>query len=525
MTQTYLLSIDQGTTGTKVILLNKKKEIHAFSYQKHTQYYPKSGWTEHDPNEIWNCIQKGVKEVLQKGEIDPSQIEAIGLANQGETVLFWDDEGHPLYPAIVWSCRRSQAIAERWERLEDWGTKVFKKTGLRIDPYFSATKIRWMMDEVEQVQTHVRENRARCSTLDSWLIWKMTGGRSFVTDPSTAARTLLYNIRDGSWDQDIINYLGIEEAWLPEVIPTTGHFGITSHDIFCGIKAPIRVSIVDQPAALYGHLCTEPGTSKCTYGTGCFVYMNIGSELPDNPADTLLSTIVWTKGDKVTYALDGAIYSAGSVIDWAMESLSLFDSISELQSWSEHWYHELVNHDDVDNRINHPHLWFVPSLSGVGAPYWNSDFRGLFLGLSHDTSKEDMAKAIMEGIAHRVTDVVNAMNNVSPHPVTVLRVDGGLTKNAYLMQYQANLLGIPVEVQDTVETTALGTAYLTGEVCGWWTTEDLRETLLMTRTYYPSMSLSQRQMIRSEWTDMMQLMTQFYSGKSNYKDNGGITSQ
>jgi glycerol kinase len=522
MSQKYLLSIDQGTTGTKVILLNDKEEVHAFSYQKHTQFYPKPAWAEHDPNEIWLCIQEGVQEVLRNGKIEPSQITAIGLANQGETVLFWDDLGQPLYPAIVWSCRRSQAIAEKWEAQGNWGTKVFEKTGLRIDPYFSATKIRWMMDEVEQVQSRIREQKARCSTLDSWLIWKMTGGRSFVTDPSTAARTLLYNIRTGRWDEEILDYLSIDSSWLPKVIPTTGCFGTTSRDVFCGIEAPIVVSIVDQPAALYGHLCTDPGTSKCTYGTGCFVYMNIGSELPDKPTESLLSTIVWAKGDKVTYALDGAIYSAGSVVDWAMESLSLFDSINELQQWSEDWHHQMLAAVDEHCGIQSS-LWFVPSLSGVGAPYWNSDFRGLFLGLSHDTSKKDMTKAILEGIAHRVADVLDTMKSVSVHPMTVLRVDGGLTKNQYLMQFQADLLGIPVEVPSTAETTAIGTAYLTGEACGWWTTEDLRKKLVKTKTYYPRLSPINREEIRSEWTNLMQLMTMFYSKKNAAEAKGGIT--
>ncbi|MCQ6562329.1 FGGY family carbohydrate kinase [Paenibacillus mendelii] len=509
MLEKFLLSIDQGTTGTKVVLFDQQGEVRASSYKKHTQYYTKPGWTEHDPEEIWACIGQGIQEALAEGKIEPSQIEAIGLANQGETVLFWDDQGRPLYPAIVWSCRRSQAIAREWEAQEGWSAKVFHKTGLRIDPYFSATKIRWMMEEVEQVQGHIRDGSARCSTLDSWLIWKMTGGRSFVTDPSTAARTMLYNTRLGEWDQEILEYLEIDAAWLPSILPTAGHFGITSKDALCGIEAPIRVSIVDQPAALYGHLCTEPGTSKCTYGTGCFVYMNIGSELPDQPTASLLSTIVWSKDDNVTYALDGAIYSAGSTVDWAMNELALFSSIDELQAWSTEWYHRLLNAGgEYDRDAN---LWFAPCLSGAGAPYWNSDFRGLFLGLSHGTSKKEMAKAVLEGIAHRVADVIDEMQQVSMHPVTVLRVDGGLTANAYLMQYQADLLGIPVEVPGSAETTALGTAYLTGEACGWWTTKQLRRKVPITHTFHPRLDAADREALRGEWARIMQLMTRFYS--------------
>jgi len=525
----YLLSIDQGTTGTKVLLLNEQGEIHADSYRKHAQHYPKSGWVEHDAEEIWHCICTGVSDAMQQGGVKPDQIAAIGLANQGETVMFWHaDTGRPLYPAVVWSCRRSHDIAERWAKDGNWASQVTAKTGLRIDPYFSATKIRWMMDHVPQVQAHIKRGEARCSTLDAWLIWKMTGGRVYATDPSTAARTLLYNIHTGEWDQDILDYLQIDRAWLPGVVPTMGDFGQTDPAAFCGIQAPIRASVVDQPAALFGQWCLEPGTSKCTYGTGCFVYMNAGDTPPVVAGGELLSTIVWEMDGKITYALDGGVYSAGSAINWGMEALQLYDSIDQLQEWSEAWVSELVTGglDDAGDSgqttgqarsgnagavpLQTERLWFVPSLGGVGAPYWQSGPRGLFLGLSHSTSKMDMARAMLEGIAHRVADVLESMQKSANKTLTILKADGGLTGNPYLMQVQADLLGIPVQVEVEPEATARGVGYMAGKAAGWWEPAQLRNRKQETRIYYPRLSEETRLQTRAQWRRLMDWLLAFY---------------
>ena len=508
----YLLCIDQGTTGTKILLLDKRGEIHASSYRKHTQYYPKSGWVEHDAEEIWEGIVEGVDEVMRKGEVAADGIESIGMANQGETVLFWQaDNGRPLHRSIVWSCRRSQAISERWEREDGWARKVADKTGLRIDPYFSATKIRWMMEEAPLVQEQLACGQARCCTLDAWLIWKMTGGAAYATDPSTAARTLLYNIRTGDWDREILDYLGIEREWLPTVLPTAGLFGVTRPDKFCGIAAPIRASMVDQPAALYGHLCTEPGSSKCTYGTGCFVYMNTGDEISRPPGGELLTTIVWEIGRPATYALDGAVYGAGSAINWGMESLQLYDSLQQLQAWSQAWYREAGADDSAEaGEKRKDRVWFVPSLSGIAAPYWRSDPRGLFLGLSHGTSKAEMARAMLEGIAHRVADVLEEMRRASGHPPIVLKADGGLAENPYLMQVQADLLGIPVEVSREPETTARGVGYLTGQACGWWDPAQLKRKQQEGTIYRPRLSPEDRRQWRSEWKRLVRMLLEFY---------------
>jgi glycerol kinase len=501
----YLLSIDQGTTGSKILVVNREGMVVAESYQKHTQHYPRSGWTEHDPEEIWEKVRIGVAEALEKGNVQPDQVAAVGLANQGETVLFWDSlSGDPLYPAVVWSCRRSDQIAERWKQDGDWEQKVREKTGLRIDPYFSATKIRWMMEEVPAVQEKINQNRAYCSTLDSWLIWKMTGGAAYVTDASTAARTLLYHHRMGCWDREILQYLEIEEAWLPQILPTVSTFGHCDPEAFCGIKAPILVSLVDQPAALYGHLCVEPGMSKCTYGTGCFAYMNVGTTAPPPAKNGLLTTVVWQRDRQLTYALDGAIYAAGSAIEWGMQALGLYQDLAELQSWSEEWLAKLRSADQPQDVLTD--VLFIPALNGIGSPYWNSDARGMFMGLSHSTDRKMFAKAILEGIAQRVADLLLAMEEAVGQKITALRVDGGLTQNPYLMQYQANLLGIPVQVPATNETTSMGIIYLLGEACGWWTGKELQGKIHMKKTYEPQWSDELRKQAREKWNKTIRLL-------------------
>lgn len=494
----YLLSIDQGTTGSKILLATRQGEVVADSYQKHTQHYPQAGWTEHDPVEIWEKVRLGVADVLRKADVKPDQVAAVGLANQGETVLFWDAEnGAPLYPAIVWSCRRSDKIAERWERDGDWKQKIMEKTGLRIDSYFSATKIRWMMDEVAAVQEKIRRNQAYCSTLDAWLIWHMTGGRSYVTDASTAARTLLFNHRAGRWDDEILAYLGIKESWLPKILPTVSSFGQTDPASFCGIDAPILVSLVDQPAALYGHGCVEPGMSKCTYGTGCFAYMNVGTTAPPSAANGLLTTVVWKKGDQLTYALDGAIYAAGSTVNWGMESLGLYRDIEELQNWSLEWLKQMNEADLSAYAL--PDELFIPALNGLGSPFWHSEARGQFVGLSHSTNRKLLAKAILEGIAQRVADLFSAMEEAVGQSIRSLRVDGGLTRNPYLMQLQANLLGVPILVPEEKETTSMGIIYMLGEACGWWQVDELQAKAGRGKNYLPLWPEQLRRKARARW--------------------------
>jgi len=521
MKPSLLLAIDQGTTGTKVLLVNREGKVVAQSYAKHTQYYPRAGWVEHDPEEIWQTVRETSAEAMSEARANPEQIVAVGLANQGETVMWWDALTHrPLYRAVVWSCRRSQDLAERWMKDGDWERRVAEKTGLRIDPYFSATKIRWLLDHVPSVKEAVSLGRGRVGTMDSWLIWKMTAGASHVTDASTAARTLLFNIHTGDYDGEILAYLGLEREWLPAVLDSVHPvgskrnavgFGLTSPEHFLGIRAPIAVSLVDQPAALFGHLCLEPGSSKCTYGTGCFVYMNTGNQPPASTRN-LLSTLVWRKDGKSTFALDGGVYSAGSSVEWAKDGLGLFPDLQTLQNWS-------VERLKENRSVTESEIFCIPALSGIGAPYWDSAARGAFLGLSYNTTRKEMALAVLEGIAHRVADVMESMEEETGLKPEVLRVDGGLTNNPYLMQFQADLLGLPVEVSDTEEATAAGVAYLLGIAAGWWTEADLKQRVSASRTIYvPRSTPEERREARKRWKTALGLVRQFPVGSDNVRN-------
>ncbi|WP_167859602.1 FGGY family carbohydrate kinase [Paenibacillus cymbidii] len=396
-----LLAIDQGTTGTKVLLLDRRQAVVSQSYRKHAQYYPQPGWVEHDPLDIWEQVKRAVAEALDGAAIDPASIAAEGLAGQGETALFWDRRtGEPLCRAVVWSCKRSATLADSWRHDADLPERVIAKTGLPIDSYYSATKIRWMANEVPAVRRGIEEGTAVCGTLDSWLIWQMTGGRSFVTDVSTAARTQLFHIGSLQWDEDILAYWRIDRQWLPGVLDSTGDFGMTDAQALCGIRSPIKVSLVDQPAALYGQNCIRPGTASCTYGTGCFVYANIGGELPATRDAAISTMVAWTGNGRIAYAMDGAVLAAGSAIEWACQAAGLFADLAQLQTWSERWVDEWT-----ESATDRETPWFIPSLNGLGAPYWNGETRGVFVGLSFRTDREQMAKAVLEGIAHRVADV------------------------------------------------------------------------------------------------------------------------
>ncbi|MCT1901489.1 glycerol kinase [Oceanobacillus sojae] len=504
MTEKYILAIDQGTTGTKVLLVNEKAQIIESAYRTHKQYYPQPSWIEHHPKEIWDALLEAVQEVMSKSNIQSSDIKSVGIANQGETCLAWqNDTGEPLYPAIVWSCLRTEDIVSEWEKKGTWKQRIYDKTGLHIDSYFSATKFKWLMDNVKDVNEQLAKGNATIATLDAWLIYKMTGGKSYVTDASTASRTLLYNIHDEKWDEEIIKYLNIKESYLPKILNTMDNFGRTDPAVFCGIDAPVQVSLVDQPAALYGHLCLQKGEIKTTYGTGCFAYLNAGQSPLLNKDSTLLSSVTWKKDGESTFSLDGSVYSAGAAIEWGKNSLGFYESIDELQKWSIEWFENEVFHSDVK---------FIPSLSGIGAPYWNSEARGMFIGMNTKTNKKDMAKSILEGIAHRVADVIEELQKESGEKVKFLKVDGKLTANPYLMQYQANLLNIPVRVSQTIETTGLGVAYLAGEYLGWWTSEELVNSTNNQQTVYtPKIRSKENKQMRNEWKKLIAAIDNLYT--------------
>lgn len=505
MTKPVLLSIDQGTTGTKVLFLDQQGHVVAESYQKHTQIYPQPGWVEHDPEEIWACILRGVEEALSKGKIDPKQVKGVGLSNQGETVLFFDAQtSKPLYPAIVWSCKRSTSIAEKWAEDADWYCRVADKTGLRIDPYYSATKIKWMMNEVPDIRESLDRSWLRCSTLDSWLIYQMTDQQSYYTDSSTASRTLLFNIRENQWDQDILDYLSIKKEWLPPVLDSIDTYGMTHPDRFCGIEAPICVNMMDQAASLYGHRCTKEGMSKCTYGTGCFIYMNTEDQIYTTSEDPIDTTVVWSRDGQLTYCLDTSVPSAGSIVEWGKDSLQLYKDIDQLQSWSLEWLEQRRSAE-----LDHS-LLLIPSFSGLGTPYWNPNVRGMFLGVTHYMGKKEFARALLEGIAYSVADCLTTIERTTKQPISVLKVDGGLTNNPYLMQFQADITGVPVHVQAMSNTTAMGLGFLVGEALNWWTTQELDKMVETKAIYTPSMDAEKREQLRKRWNAAIQGLIAYF---------------
>lgn len=488
----YILSIDQGTTGTRAILINKECEFICSDYMEHNQIFPKPGWVEHDPEEIWRNTQNVTRNVLtevEKREIDLKDIKGIGIANQGETVMLWDkNTGQPLYNAIVWQCRRTADEAEKLKAIPGFEKVVKDRTGLLIDAYFSATKIKWIIDNVKGVKEKLEKDEVLAGTLDTWLIWKMTGGKSHVTDCSTAARTMLFNINELNWDNEILNIIGIPRKILADVLPTSGDFGVTDANEFCGLTVPICGSVVDQPGALFGQACFEEGMVKNTYGTGCFLYMNTGDK-PIPSEKGLLSTIAWKIGDEVKYAFDGGIYIAGAAIQWLRDGIGLIKEYSETETMAK-------SIPDTGG------VYFVPAFAGLAAPYWDQYARGTIVGMTAGTKKEHIVRATLESIAFQVKNVVDCMEEDSGKKIKVLRVDGGITKNDFLMQFQADILGIPVEVPQITETTALGAAFLAGLSCGVWESkEDIKNYWKLKKRYEPSMDVQKREKLMKAWNE------------------------
>lgn len=481
----YILSVDQGTTGTKALLVDAEGQLCAKGYAAHQQYHPAPGWVEHDVEEIWQCILQAVQLAMAKAGAKPQDIAAVALSNQGETVVAFSKSSlRSLARAIVWSDRRTVDLAAQWEAA-GWSNRVAERTGLRIDPYFSATKIQWLLQNQREVREALSAGDLWISTLDAWMMARMTGGAVYRTDPSTASRTLLYDIHNGDYATDHLSFLGIPRDILPAVVPTRGLFGVTDPHSFLGIEAPIVASLVDQPAALFGHLCLSVGDAKCTYGTGCFVYTNTGDQ-PVASRAGMLSTLVWDLG-KPNFALEGGVYSAGAAIDWLC-SIGVAATASELSKLAE----------SVTNTAG---VLFVPALTGLAAPYWDSETRGAFVGLSAAAGKAHLARAVLDGIAHRVADVIESMAQDLGRSIQVLRVDGGLTKSLALMQSQADLLGVPIEVPVEEEATAMGAAYLAGIQLGWFHESQLISSRHVSRRIEPRQSDAWRLAERERWKE------------------------
>ncbi|RHW41449.1 glycerol kinase [Neobacillus notoginsengisoli] len=482
----YILSLDQGTTSSRAILFNKAGEIVHVAQREFTQHFPKSGWVEHNANEIWGSILSVIASALSESNIKPEQIAGIGITNQRETTVVWDKEtGTPVYNAIVWQSRQTSGICEKLK--ESGYNDLFReKTGLLIDAYFSGTKVKWILDNVEGARQKAEEGRLLFGTIDTWLIWKLSGGRAHVTDYSNASRTLMFNIYDLKWDEELLKILDVPKSMLPEVKSSSEIFAHTIEEHFFGQPVPIAGAAGDQQAALFGQACFEKGIAKNTYGTGCFMLMNTGEKGVKSERG-LLTTIAWGLGGKVEYALEGSIFVAGSAIQWLRDGLRMLKDAKDSEEYAERV-------DSADG------VYVVPAFVGLGTPYWDSEVRGAVFGLTRGTSKEHFIRATLESLAYQTKDVLSAMEADSGIELKTLRVDGGAAMNNFLMQFQSDLLGVPVERPVINETTSLGAAYLAGLAVGYWESMDeIAAQWAIDRSFEPQMQEENRTELYDGW--------------------------
>lgn len=482
----YILSLDQGTTSSRAIIFNKAGEIVHVAQKEFTQHFPKPGWVEHNANEIWGSILSVIASVLSESNVKPEQIAGIGITNQRETTVVWDKEtGIPVYNAIVWQSRQTSGICD--ELKEKGYNELFRdKTGLLIDAYFSGTKVKWILDNVEGARQKAEEGKLLFGTIDTWLIWKLSGGRAHVTDYSNASRTLMFNIYDLKWDAELLDILGVPASMLPEVKASSEVYAQTVAYHFFGQEIPIAGAAGDQQAALFGQACFEQGMAKNTYGTGCFMLMNTGEQAVRSNHG-LLTTLAWGLNGKVEYALEGSIFVAGSAIQWLRDGLRMLKNAKD----SEDYANKVESTDGV---------YVVPAFVGLGTPYWDSDVRGAVFGLTRGTSKEHFVRATLESLAYQTKDVLSAMEADSGIELKTLRVDGGAVKNNFLMHFQSDLLNVPVERPVVNETTALGAAYLAGLAVGYWKDqEEIAAQWAIDSSFEPVMNDENRDKLYSGW--------------------------
>ena len=480
-----MLALDQGTTSSRAIIFDRAGGILSLAQRDFEQIFPRGGWVEHNPNEIWSSQASVATEAITRAGISAAQIAGIGITNQRETTILWNRKtGKPLYNAIVWQDRRTSAYCNQ---LKEQGLSelIRAKTGLIIDAYFSATKIKWMLDHVEGARQEAEKGNLCFGTVDSWLIWKLTGGKEHLTDITNASRSMLFNIHTLDWDEELLEIFGIPKSMLPQVRSSSEVYCTTAGDIFAQ-RIPIAGIAGDQQAALFGQLCTRPGMAKTTYGTGCFLVMNTG-EKPVQSNNQLLTTIAWQLGGKVTYALEGSVFIAGAGIQWLRDGLELMDHARE----SEQLALSLPDNEGV---------YFVPALTGLGAPYWDQDARGAFFGITRGTGKAHLSRAMLEAIAYQVHDVLKAMEKDSGEATQEMRVDGGASANNFLMQFQADILQGRVTRPQMTETTALGAAYLAGLAVGYWKDEEELKGLWQADTHFaPQLALERVQRYLYFW--------------------------
>lgn len=485
MSEKFIMALDQGTTSSRAILFNHAGEIISIAQKPFQQYYPKPGWVEHDAQEIWSTQSSVAAEVVAQADLTGLDIEAIGITNQRETTIVWDVETHqPIHRAIVWQDRRTSRYCEE---LKDAGHSemIREKTGLIIDAYFSATKLKWILDHVEGARELAVQGRLRFGTVDSWLIYKFTQGKTHVTDITNASRTMLYNIHDQRWDEELLDLFDIPAGMMPEVKSNSEIFANTATTLFT-TKIPIAGVAGDQQSALFGQMCIEKGMAKTTYGTGCFLVMNTGDEAVKSN-NNLLTTVAWKLDDTVTYALEGSVFIGGAAIQWLRDGLGLLVDAADSEAMAT----AVADNEGV---------YFVPALSGLAAPYWDQFARGTIVGLTRGTSKNHIVRAALEGIAYQVADVLSAMERDMGSPSREIRVDGGAVKNNFLMQFQADILQSTVIRPRVMETTAMGAAYLAGLATGYWESiEDIQSQWQVDRDFEPKMAASEAEKLMKRW--------------------------
>ncbi|TNF39405.1 MAG: glycerol kinase [Cytophagales bacterium] len=487
MTQnpSYILALDQGTTSSRAIIFDKKGQIVSVAQKEFKQYFPKQGWVEHDPEEIWTSQSAVLIESLVNKGIPADQIAAIGITNQRETTIVWDRKtSKPIYNAIVWQDRRTAAYCNELKE-KGHAELIASKTGLIIDAYFSATKIRWILENVEGAKEKAEAGELAFGTVDSWLIWKLTAGKSHLTDITNASRTMIFNIHSQEWDKELLDLFGIPESMLPEVKSCSEVFTETAGDVL-KTKIPIAGVAGDQQSALFGQLCTEPGMAKTTYGTGCFLVMNTGKEAVRSK-NQLLTTVAWKIGDEINYALEGSVFIGGAAIQWLRDGMEMFSHAKQTEKLAS----SLEDNDGV---------YFVPALAGLGAPHWDQNARGAFFGITRGTTIAHMTRAALEAIAYQVHDVLKAMEKDSGKPTQELRVDGGATANNFLMQFQADILGCEIKRPEIIETTAIGAAFLAGLAVGFWkNSEELQDLWNSEKEFHPQMDSAKKEKLVHFW--------------------------
>ncbi|HPM29441.1 MAG TPA: glycerol kinase GlpK [Chryseolinea sp.] len=478
----FIIALDQGTTSSRAVLFNEKGEIKGIAQQEFQQIFPQSGWVEHDANEILSTQMAMLNRLIHENKLEPSSIKALGITNQRETAVVWDRKtGEPIYNAIVWQDKRTASICEDLKKkgLESY---VREHTGLVIDSYFSATKIKWILDNVQGAKERAKKGELAFGTIDSWLIWNMTGGTVHVTDYTNASRTMLFDIKELKWDTKLLAELDIPESMLPEVKPSAFHFGNWKLN---GVEIPIAGVAGDQQAALFGQACFEKGMAKNTYGTGCFMLMNTGTKI-QHSKNGLITTIAWGLDGKVEYALEGSVFIAGAAVQWLRDSLHLIDQSKD----SEYFATKALGSNDV---------YVVPAFAGLGAPYWDMYARGAIFGLTRDTGKDHIIKATLESLAYQTKDILNAMQEDAGVKLLSLKVDGGACANNILMQFQADILGAEVERPEVIESTAQGAAYLAGIQIGLWKKEDIVKNRKIQKRFTSSMDEATRTKLYKGW--------------------------